>query len=399
MLSIPQLQQLYSTEKVALVLLSRLYFGTESIEQVQNYMDSSTIDWTLLYKISRAHHVRSFIYHTITTRKLKVDADFEARLKQDAIDISLQNLHQLHFTKQLLSDFSASSIKVIPYKGVNFGQKYYESVAIRESSDIDLLVDRKSVKQIRAYFHDREFLAKDDVPDGYLKYALLFFKELVFKTNKDKANINCSVEVQWRLIDPYIGKFVDFRYFEQQAANSTGNTVSNLTATNDMICLASHHFIREPLTRFKYVIDAACLLQKAGATIDHQLIMALLKTYNYQNFYGVALQTIYDLLGIGLDNATLNATEQSKVVLLNSSLAFPPVKKISPLNSPNLKLIWNQHNLRGKATLGLRMLAYSFLPSAYDINELKLPAYLLPLIVVLRPFRFFGGLWAKNKTA
>jgi hypothetical protein len=396
MLSTQQLQKIYNSEKVLMVLISRLYFETEDAGQVQNFIDQAGIDWDLLYKITRVHDVRSFIYHIISTRKLKVDADFEARLKKDSLSIGFQNLHQLNFAKELLNDLASRGIKAIPYKGVNFGSKYYESIFIRESSDVDLLVDRNSAKQIRKYFHDHHFLAKSDIPDGYLNYVLFLFRELTFKTPKDKLNINCSVEIQWRLMEPYVGRYVSFSYFEKQLDDNTVDAFKGLNATNDMICMASHHFIKEPLIRFKYVIDAACLLKTGGKAVDHEVITKLLKKYDYQNLYGAALYTINDLLGIEVGAVHLSPTYRNNEILLNSCLAFPTVKKLSPYNKPILKLIWDQHNLKGKADMAMRMLLHSFLPSLNDFKALNLPPFLLPLVVILRPFRLFYSRIVKN---
>lgn len=392
MFSKEKLSEIYNNEQVLMVLISRLYFNKQGIEEVQAFIDTATINWSLFYRLIKDHQVRSFIYTVVKTNNLKVDGAFLEKLKIDSVKINITNLHQLRSLTKLLDDFKNLGITVIPYKGVLFGTRYYQSCSMREGSDIDLLVDKSSVKQIRKYFHDQHYIVNEDIPDEYLNYMLLFYRDISFKTHADALNISCTIEIQWRLVDGFVGNYANFEVFAKhlEDVGIGGYKLQGLNATYDFICTISNHFFKEHFNRFKYVIDTACFLSEKNNEIDKDIIAGVVKKYQFTNFFNGSVQCLENLLGIKYDEVITDNRDYQ--ILLNDVVSYP-VKK----NKKNDEIIFAlQDNVINKLILIFRRLTYFILPSYNDIVDPRRRSLFLPALFVIKPVRLLYKYFDKH---
>lgn len=391
MLSVEALKKQYTIEQVLIILISRLYFKTEKRENIIAIIENETIDWKLFYQILSEHFIRSFIYHVIQKEAITLPAEFSEKLKKHAFLTGVNSLHQMNMLTKIIADLNKDEVLVIPYKGVTLAATYYESIAMRESSDIDLLVAEDKVEKIRAYFHEKQYVPKVDVPTTYLKYYVRTFKEISFKTPKDSLMVNCSVEVQWKLMVSYTGAFEGFHFFAPHVEKHQyqGQEVLRLKPTYDFLCIASNHLIKESLMSFKYLIDMACIIQKNGGALDGLVISNTIKKFFYVDVFYAGLATIYDILGVQLnrDNWPSIATKKNNQILLDTAIGFlksrPKSGSVFKTISSLLKYdvipyFWFKR-------IG-KILFYFLMPGNKDINTFKFPTILLPILFLLRPF-------------
>ncbi|NNU33233.1 hypothetical protein HK413_01895 [Mucilaginibacter sp. S1162] len=85
-----------------------------------NFITETTINWPLLYKITRAHGLRSFIYFIIKQHAIITTQQFEGRLQSSYDKIRRQNLTMAIAASKILSDLKKQGIVIIPYKGPFF---------------------------------------------------------------------------------------------------------------------------------------------------------------------------------------------------------------------------------------------------------------------------------------
>jgi len=400
MLTIARLKETCNNEQVLMILLSRLYFKTQSPGEVQDFIAKNTINWNLFYQVARAHQVASFIYQVVVSTNLQIDPACEKKLKQYTFHVSLNSLHQLKFVQHLQEELTRLGIQAIPYKGVCFASRYYQSMAQRESSDIDFLVGKDAIGNLRNYFHEKGYRAKQDVPADYLPYALTVFKELSFKTPADAMDINCSVEIQWKLLEGFVGDYLPFTALLPHVTTYTiaGYEQKGLTPTYDFLCIVSHHIIKDPLIRFKYLVDLACIASVGKDAIDHATVASVIKEYGYWKVFQESNTVIEDLLGIQVHPGTSMPLQHPQ--LLQHAIGFPLAERTESRNIQAMLLLARlQDGWRGNMKVKLRMLLYWILPNIDDINAFRLPVWCLPLLFVLRPFRLlYKYLFYKNET-
>ncbi|MDB5112221.1 MAG: hypothetical protein JWR67_3335 [Mucilaginibacter sp.] len=387
MLTIQQLKENYSKEQVLLVLLTRIYFATGRETDAADFIAANQINWIRLYRITQAHGLRSFIYYVIKQHVISVDPAFENRLKKSYAITRHQNLRMGITTAKLISDFKAKDIVIIPYKGAVFAHSYYPDIALRESADVDFLVAAEAVNEIENYFIEKDYTPKTTVPKRYHNYYKRFFKDIVYRT-PDGENA-FSIEMHWKLMEAFSGDYPGHEYFlpHLQPYSLGGLAASKLTPTYDLLAVVSNHFVKDMAIKFKYLVDIASLINKEDASIDKKVVFETASRYGFTKKLETGLALTTDLLGISMTGRPVSKITSGR--FLNVPLAFPVHLPRLYINEPefikcSLQL---QDNNRRRFKFISNSVLYMFLPTYADINQLKLPAYTLPFLIIIRPLR------------
>ncbi|GAB2686615.1 hypothetical protein GCM10027037_05740 [Mucilaginibacter koreensis] len=378
--SIDQLKSTYSTEQVLIILLSRLYFGIQQANHIHAYLKCTTVNWPAFYRIVCINNIRGFIYDVVINHHVQIDSLIFNQLKIDARVITQKSFYQFKLTRQLLNDFKSLSITVIPYKGSMLANNYYKNPFLRESSDIDFLVKVDDVCRIRSYLKQNGYKPKFDAADKYLPYLIENYKELSFTPPLHTSGLNCSVEIQWRLLESYFGNFPDYNFFAKALRWQTEPDEIGLTETYDFICTASHHLIKEPLWKFKYLIDLACMIQTAGNRYTWDVITGIFKTYGYEKFLYSGLTALSEILGINFSCKTYSPTLYQLFLIEK----YPQNYNRSYLQL--LKVINSHQTFSQSLNFNTKALLSIFKPNLNDL-KLNLPAWAVPLLVLTKPFR------------
>ncbi|MDB5117326.1 MAG: hypothetical protein JWQ79_2818 [Mucilaginibacter sp.] len=387
MLTIQQLKEKYNHEQAVLVLLARLHFNTCTTTEVTDFIAENKINWALLLQITKAHGLRSFVYYVIKQYKISVAPAFEERLKKSHDITRRKNLRMAVTLSKLVGDFKEKGITLIPYKGVVFAHRYYPDIALRESADIDFLVAAKNINEIENYFIANNYTAKTTVSKAFKKYYQLFFKDMVYSTPGTTETF--SIEIHWRLMEQFSGNYPNYDFFIPHLEPYVlgGLPVNKLSPTYDFLALVSNHFVKDMGIKFKYLVDVAALIRKENNNIDNKIIFETATHYGFTKRLETGLSLTESLLGVSLANL---------VPYNNAADAYLPVPLAFPLHLPRLyinepefikrSLQLQDNNLR-RVKFILKSIQYMFLPTYADINQLKLPVYFLPLMIIIRPFR------------
>jgi hypothetical protein len=380
MLSLGYLNRTFNPETVLMIIISRLYFNKADKNQVQDFINLNQINWKAFYELISAHSVRPFIYHLILKTKLTTDKDFEQRLRTDVLPLNIRSLHQRQQIDYLVDNLNELNIKVVPYKGVTFGDTYYESAALRESTDIDLLVSKSDIPQIAKYLIHENYKSQK-LSGALMKYQLANGRDIIFETPVSPIGISCKVELQWALLKKHTGKFPNSSFFINQTKKVNGRI--QLNPTYDFLALVSHHFLKDLLTKFKYVVDTACLLHVKGAEIDTELVTQIINTHAYSKLFTTSLSAVNDLLGINTPGFEITAIVNN--TLVSSSVMYPILTKINDLEHTKLFISLQNNNWQKFRTI-LR-LSSVMLPNSKEVNDHSTPSYLFPLQFLIRPIR------------
>ena len=382
MLNNIELNSLYSKEEIILILISRLYFGKCLCSDVEDFIANEKISWEEVYKIASEHGIRSFIYSVVINHHLVIDNEVKKRFKRFYNNTKVKNFNQLRFASNLFNVFKEEGVNVIPYKGVFFAVDYYSDWAARESVDVDFLIDKKDALFIENYCKTKSYSGLTTIPTNYLNYHQRFFKDLVYLV----PSIKSSLEIHWRLLDRFSGKFPTYNFFipHMQPYQKDDLKIDKLLPTYDFLIMASNHYVKDLSIKFKSLIDMACIVTQKGDLIDSNVIKSCAKKFEFEKRLNLGLDLLDDILGI-------NFLVSSRERLSAEQLRMPLSVKLPRLyiDEPNfirlsLKL---QDNFFCKIKFLCRCFAYYLLPTYTDINESRASNYGLPILFLMRPFR------------
>jgi len=374
-----------------LVLLSRLYFKTSHKSEAEAFIRESAINWQRVYKMAKAHGIRPFIYYNIVEHQIEVARQFEALLRKDYHSIRLKNLKQASVTVNLINELKKQNITLIPYKGAFFAHSYYADLALRESSDIDFFVSINDAEAIENYFTANNFKPKKAVSQKHLKFYQKLSKDIVYTSPSDDPEHAFSIEIHWRLMEKFSGDYPGYSFFSDhlQEVKFAGSVVRKLQPTYDFLAMASNHFVKDVSSKFKYLIDAACLLS-THADLDTELIFSTAKKYGFSRKLNTGLFLTQDILGVGLTN--WQPAEGVPQTYLQTPLKFPLVKTYLTDKSFLKHSLHLQDNRANKFKFISRVAQYTFVRSYVDVMALNLPVSSLVVYFAKAPFRLAGNL-------
>lgn len=376
MLNSDTLKCTYTNEQTLIILLTRLYFGTYKVEDIRDFLDKEAIDWNIFYRLISVNDIRGFIYGIITESQITIDRQIHDTLKKDAMAITLIGSYQTDLLNNLKKEFEKLGIVAIPYKGNTLAARYYKSPLLRESLDIDFLISKEDLPQLRKCLYENGYESRYNISEHQMGFVLRFHRDISFISLKNRMGITCSVELQWKLLENYFGRFYQHDFFVQHLQSYTATDCTQhigLAPTYDFLCVASHHLIKDPLLKFKYLIDLACMVQISSDKLDWEEINAHFKLYKFHPFLTSGMNALEEIIGLKLPIQSTSAPYHLFTATENRTgreLFFERIKFV------NLKLSFLK-----RIKHGMKVRLHLLVPNFNDLSMTDGPAWSIPLIV------------------
>ena len=381
MLSIERLKKNYKNEEVLIILFTRLYFGTEKVEEIKNFLANKKINWVLFYKLVNVNSIKSFIYESIRTAQLTIDQQIFDTLKKDTAAIILYGNYQTRLVTDLLKAFKKLGFTVIPYKGITLAQRYYKSIWMRESNDVDFLINPDDLVELKDFLISKGFTSKDNISAHQMPFLKKFHRELSFRAPKGKLGISGAVELQWRLLEYYFSKFCNYNFLIKHLRDDITETDHiGLAPTYDFLCVASHHLIGEPLLKFKYLVDLACMVETSPNQLNWKEIEATFKQHHYTPFLWSGLSALREIIGIG-ESLPLTPTTEYQLFVL--TLPLSTRTRILAM----IKAISSKLSFVERIKFQIKIYSWFLLPDVNDLSLTNAPAWTLPFTIPLKFFK------------
>ncbi|WP_165973379.1 nucleotidyltransferase family protein [Pedobacter sp. ok626] len=384
MLNIDTLKGPYTNEQVLVILLTRLYFGTQKIDDIRDFLDNEIVDWNVFYKLISVNDIRGFICEVITISQITIDQETHDRLKKDAMGITLVAANLAGLKNHLMIEFEKLGIKAVPYKGATLATRYYKSPLLRESSDLDFLVNRDEVPQLMKCLYENGYRSKFNISAHQMGFVMRFHRELSFQSPKNRMGISCGVELQWRLLENFFRQFHQHDFFVEYLQSYTaidGSSHIGLAPTYDFLAVASHHLIREPLLKFKYLIDLACMVQTSSSQLDWEEINLQFKLHNFSGLLNSGMNALAEIVGLQLP--VLNTVSPAYHLF-----SATEIKTGRNVYFRKIKLVNLKQSFLEKIKLSLKAHLSLLIPNLNDLSMTKAPAWTIPLIIPVKSLRF-----------
>lgn len=146
------------------VLLSacRVFLGTEEPERLEGLLGQGP-DWDRLLALASRHGVMPLLYRSIGRLNSQVvPQDWMARLRARYMQNAARNIRMTGELLRILNILKEAGIKAIPLKGPILAQTLYSDVAIRQFSDLDILVACKYLDKALIALEKKGYKIIDD---------------------------------------------------------------------------------------------------------------------------------------------------------------------------------------------------------------------------------------------
>jgi Uncharacterised nucleotidyltransferase len=280
----------------------------------------------------------------------------------------------------LLSRFREAAIGVVPFKGPAIAWSLYETAALREMNDIDLLVRpsdaRRAVDLLIAAGYQCPYS-----PD--LRF---------FQSNRELPLVSPSgvaVDLHWALVPGYLGRGLDLEaiWSRLQPVQVAGQPVLTL-GNEDLLVFLCVHGAKHAWCSLHWLADIARLIDRSE--IDWDALLARIQTDGIARIVSIGLLLAVDLLGAPIPPATVallraNAPASAIAARLQESIAAGPVRQPGIAESLRFQLA-----LLDRPLDKFRLIWGTLPPTPAECDALRLPSPLFSLYYAFRPLRLMA---------
>lgn len=350
----------------------------------------SELDWGYLVQLADRHGLQPLLYHHLRqTCAATIPQPFEQRLREAAQRVSALNIFLTRELQRLLTSLAAAGIEALPYKGPALAETLYGNVALRQFSDLDILVPARSIKGARAILLAAGYTPLPPLTDT--QQAVLLRTQCNLPFTRDEHRL--VVELHWAVsAHNFARPFAADELWTRAVAGELDGFKIKRPAAEDLLLALCVHGSKHLWERLAWVCDVAELVKRQPGLKWAELLAAARATGSERMLF-TGLRLAAELLAAplpaqvqqALDEDAVSATLAARVVRTSFTPALTP-SGVSGYFRFQLKA---RRRLRDK----LKYLRFVITPTEEDLVQLKLPAPLSFVYYLVRPIRLLmtGG--------
>ena len=353
------------------------------------------VDWPLAIHMALVQAVMPLVYRYMTSALADVlPADAATILRRAFHGNSLRNLHLSRELVRLTALLERGGVEPLALKGPALAVTAYGAIAMRQFTDLDLLVRKSEVG--RAV----EIL----LGDGYAPRVGSALADLdhpgTYEITLAQAGRLTEIDLHWRLIPPYFPFALDSEELWRRAVRVEieGGALRTLAPADYLLYLCAHG-AKHGWQVLGGICDLAELIwassrrtssQTSSQTpsMDWDELSARAEQARARRALGLGMLLAHELLDAAVPAGVLEAARREPAVM-RAARGFIGYVSDPSDDGPGFYQRWSIP-LRVIAEPGARLrylAARALLPSADDREFLRLPPVLHPLYYLLRPVR------------
>jgi hypothetical protein len=375
-----------------LLACSRTHVDSVTAARIKALLEGE-IDWEYVLRKAIEHRVTSLLCQSLNSVHSKgVPDEVRARLRNFTAENARYNLYRTRELIKLLGVFDAQGIPCLPFKGPVLSALVYHNLALREYSDLDVLIHPLDVLKTRDLLIEHGYRVWSPPNRNHKSPPFSHRnKDVVFES----ADGQVRVELHWRLSGSHFRFPLDMeRLWERLETTSLAGARVRTLAVEDLLLYLCMHGSRHGWERLLWICDIAEIVRQHHE-INWQRVGEGAHTLGCERMLGLGLLLARDLLGaklpdeewqrISVDETVKSLAVQVEELLFNETDAS---SGISYWNDLHLRV---RERLRDRMRLRLyyyrRYLRLAVVPNERDRAIMPLPSFLFSLYYLLRPLR------------
>ena len=242
-----------------LLKCARTRIHPDAAESIRSLLREN-IDWRLLLQTSWQHGVTPLLYSSLNSMAADaVPPPVLDDMRSQTAAITARAALQTRELLKLLALFETSGIRAIPFKGPVLAAAAYGSIALRMSSDLDILVARDEVARVCEILVEQGYACPQEKLSPGKQHAFRrVFNQHGFVCKRNSI----AVEPHWGLMNRAYVPPLDTARLRARAvmASLAGRPVASLAPEDLLMFLCAHGYVHL-WARLAWICDIAELLR------------------------------------------------------------------------------------------------------------------------------------------
>jgi len=226
----------FSNEYRLLLICARRSLNRQDVAEAQSLI-AAGVDWSLLCRHAEKHGLVPLLFHHLQGNFPEAIPHLEQQ-KQRFLKDTVHKLLWTHLLVQVLQALEAAGIRALAYKGPALAAALYGDVALREMSDLDILIDRASLAAGREVLLNLGFRPHVQHSRKQEEARLRSDCECEFSSADGKM----MVDLHWQITERHLAPRFNFEdLWDRRRMVSLGNqSVPTFSAEDTTLLLAVH---------------------------------------------------------------------------------------------------------------------------------------------------------------
>ncbi len=285
-----------------LLCCTRTHIDSETAERINTILQQN-IDWTLLIEIATYHGTIPLLYQSLnTTVKEAIPQTVLTQLRNRYHANASRNLFLSHELVKILKLFEANKIPAIPFKGLVLAASVYGNLAMRQFSDLDILVRQQDIAKAQELLIAQKYQLEAD----YYGWQHNF-------VHSQKPEIVVDIHTELTPLSYFPFKLPDFETLWQRSRSLSlnGESIIDLSFDDLLIILAVQvaRAVNEGRESLVQICDLAELL-RIQQTLDWEELLQKVNNLELKRPFFISLLIVNTLLNTPLPDQLKQAIQQ-----------------------------------------------------------------------------------------
>ena len=366
-----------------LLLCARAHLDEQQRQRIRDLVPQN-LDWNYLLQLADRHGLQPLLHwHLTAVCPNTVPKELQQNLRVAFQRVSALNILLTHELQKLIALFAENNVTAVPYKGPALALQLFGNVALRQFSDLDLLVHPRDVLRARDLLLRDGYEPLPPLTEG--QQALLLRTQCNLPFSREQKRM--IVELHWKVSAPSFARPFETEDFWSRLVDGKLETTNiKLPAAEDLLLALCIHGSKHLWERVAWIADIAGLLS-SKEKLNWEELISRARSTGSERMLLLGLRLAEKLLEVSLPDEVKSALKaDAKVGLLVDDVVrdlFTPGLTPSGISGYFLFQIKARRRLRDK----INYLRFTFTPNEEDLVRFNLPSFLSFLYYLVRPVR------------
>ncbi len=251
------------------------------------------LNWLYILQESIKEGIACLLYNQLSNFEYGgIPEDIWRNLKEIYYLNTYRNIRIYNELVNILSSFNNKGLKVIPLKGVFLLEKIYNNIALRGTTDIDLLVKKEELPKIDKMLEIlgyRTPIHKELLPLAIKKSYLNSMD--YFKTTE----LSPSLHIHWHIVNVSLPTYMYTKnikmdkFWECAKPVKIGDAETLQLAPHHLILYLAEHALKHSFDKLILLVDINEIIKKYGKKIDWEILIRESKEFSMERqlFYSL----------------------------------------------------------------------------------------------------------------
>ena len=372
-------------ERSVLLICARPFLNNSDRANLGPRLDSS-LNWETLFSTARRHGLLPLMYHHLSQLGLdRIPPATAQNLKLSYQENVARNIVLLDELLAISVELKSRGIESLPFKGPVLGLFAYGDPGLRQSADIDLVVQLKDVGRASQCLTEHGYRLTRSLDARQVKFLVARQHNIQFAQDQGRV----MIELHWRIAPKLFAKGLgaDDLWSKLETTTIKKVELSSLPVEPLLLALCVHG-ARHLWERLSWVTDLAAVISSARS-IDWTEVWALARRTQTQRMLLVGLQLAHELLQAPLPTEMAMAISDDAITTKVADTLATKLFQIQPQSSFRHTFRSNLRMRNGWSSR-LRYCGFAISPTDGELELMSVPRGFNFVYYGLRPWRLLS---------